>query len=135
MCGIFLYKSDKIDNSKILNSFKSFSYRGPDQIKNYIKHNIFFGFHRLSIIDENIRSMHPFETDTNIMLFNGEIYNYKEIKNELISKNYKFKTESDTEVLIKAFEEYDTEVTEKIKGMYACAIFNKENNKIFLEIN
>ena len=75
--------------------------------------------------------MQPFETDTNIMLFNGEIYNYKEIKNELISKNYKFKTESDTEVLIKAFEEYDTEVTEKIKGMYACVIFNKENNKIF----
>ena len=104
MCGIFLYKSDKIDNSKILNSFKSFSYRGPDQSKHYIKHNIFFGFHRLSIIDENIRSMQPFETDTNIMLFNGEIYNYKEIKNELISKNYKFKTKYKTKILINAFE-------------------------------
>ena len=109
MCGIVGYKSKnnlKIDKNKLV---KSILHRGPDsqnffEIKkgNQIENSIFLGFTRLAILDRKNRSNQPFSFKNLVLCFNGEIYNFIKLKNELIKNfNIKFETNSDTEVLIK----------------------------------
>ena len=106
MCGIVGYKSKLNNNFNQKNLIKSIFHRGPDS-KGYVqikknKNNFFLGFTRLSIIDDNERSDQPFKYKNLIICFNGEIYNFKTLKKDLIKdKKIKFKTNSHTEVLIK----------------------------------
>ena len=88
----------------------------------------------MSIIDLNDRSNQPFEsTDQRYsIVFNGEIYNYKEIRKNLESKGYKFKTSGDTEVLLQGFIEYGEKVLDKLRGQFAFAVYDNEAKSLFL---
>ena len=87
---------------------------------------------RLNIIDLNERSNQPYFDEHFIMVFNGEIYNYLEIKNELEKKNFKFKKNSDTEVLLKSFQEYGEQCVDHFIGMWAFAIWDIKKKQLFL---
>ena len=131
MCGIAGYfGNDKISKNLFYKASKHLRLRGPDDTSfffNY-KNNLFTGLihTRLSIIDLNKRSNQPFHFKNYVMVFNGEIYNYKELKKILISKGYKFKTDSDTEVLIKSFDYWKENSFNKFEGMWALAIYDKK---------
>ncbi len=140
MCGIAGYiGKKKIDRSLIIKSLKLLENRGPD-FKNFTEYNcnfngkkkIFFLHTRLSIIDLNDRSNQPFEDGNYSIIYNGEIYNYLELRKELISKGVKFKTFSDTEVLLKSYIHYGVKFLDKIEGMWSFAIYDKSKEKIIL---
>ena len=84
------------------------------------------------LIDLNSRSNQPYEFKDKVLIFNGEIYNYLEIKKELEKKNISFETSSDTEVLIKALDFYKEEAFKKLEGMWAFALYDKTKNNILL---
>ncbi|RXK07206.1 asparagine synthase (glutamine-hydrolyzing) [Halarcobacter bivalviorum] len=131
MCGIL--GSINCSNKDLFNdSLISISHRGPDNKSIYEYENILFGHTRLSIIDIENHSNQPMEDNELIIVFNGEIYNYIEIKEELKSLGYKFTTNSDTEVILKAYREWKENCVSKFNGMWAFAIFDKSTKKIFL---
>ena len=138
MCGIAGYinfdGNEKLNFSRgsLLNLMKT---RGPDTQKIY-KNNkrnneLEFFSSRLSIIDLNDRSNQPFKFENYIIIFNGEIYNFVEIRNELIKFGYKFKTKSDTEVLLKAYIHWGDDVNNRLDGMWAFAIYDLKKNFVF----
>lgn len=133
MCGIsgFINKSkEKIDINKIIEGMTDIiKYRGPDGKGYYINGNVALGHRRLSIIDLESRANQPFVTEKYILIFNGEIYNYQKLKKEL--KEYDYKTESDTEVIIAAYEKFGMDCVNYFKGMWAFILFDLENNFIF----
>src|SRR5690606_11272120 len=92
------------------------------------------GFRRLSIIDLSEEANQPlYSTDGNIvLLFNGEIYNYEQLKAELIAKGYEFKTKSDTEVLLHSYLEYGIDFVKQLRGMFAICIWEKSKNQMIL---
>jgi len=133
MCGIVGYVSGKKlsldDNLSIIR------HRGPDANgKYYFQSNdmyIGLGHVRLSIIDLDSHSNQPFEyLDRYIIVYNGEIYNYVEIKKDLVKNNYKFSTSSDTEVLIAAYDYYKENIFDYLDGMFAFCIYDKVENKL-----
>ena len=122
-CGFVNKKSDKKDTLK--NMMDKIIYRGPDSDGMYIDEDIALGFRRLSIIDLEEGSQPIFNEDkSKVILFNGEIYNYKDIRKELIEKGHVFSTKTDTEVLIHGYEEYGEELLNKLRGMFAFAIWD-----------
>ena len=136
MCGIagFYNKNDLPQKKQILNIMnQKLSHRGPDGEGFYITDNVAFSHKRLSIIDLNSRSNQPFCDPTNeyVITFNGEIYNYIELKKTLIENGFKFITTSDTEVLLYSYIKWGTKLLQKIKGMFAFAIYDKKHKKIF----
>jgi asparagine synthase (glutamine-hydrolysing) len=140
MCGLAGYIGEKIINeSLIFKSLDLLKNRGPDykSVKKYTTNNkkyknILFLHTRLKIIDLDERSNQPFEDGDYSIIFNGEIYNYLEIKNDLISKGLKFRTESDTEVLLKSYIVYGIDFFKKIEGMWSFVIWDKKNSKLVL---
>jgi asparagine synthase (glutamine-hydrolysing) len=131
MCGIIGCNKNRLNEIK--QALKTIKYRGPDHTKIYNDNNFTLGHNRLSIIDLNSTANQPM-SDINkeiYIVFNGEIYNYKKIKIKL-SKKYKFKTNSDTEVLIYAYKEWGVKLTKYLQGMYSFAIYDKLIKKIFL---
>lgn len=135
MCGIvgFINKnSDKKINKKNLNDMiTSISHRGPDSNGIYIDDFISLGHLRLSIVDDK-KGKQPFKYKEYVMIYNGEIYNYKELKKMLIEKGYKFKTNSDTEVLLIGYYEYKEKILDLLKGMFSFVIYNKKDNSLFI---
>jgi len=135
MCGIVGYISNSsIDLKSNLNLM---NHRGPDASKSKVsRHNklyIGLGHCRLSIIDLDEKSDQPFNfKDKYEIIFNGEIYNFIELRNELIKQGYVFNTKSDTEVLITAYDFYGMNLFDHLNGMYAFAILDKINNKVIL---
>lgn len=135
MCGIhgfFTSNQNQDKNNRLIrNMVASTNHRGPDYsgIKNL--HPVYFGHNRLSIIDLNPEANQPMNFGKYWIVFNGEIYNYKEIKTELIQKGIQFTTSSDTEVILKSFEFYGEKCVEKFIGMWAFSIFNCEKNSLF----
>ena len=141
MCGIIGYKSKNNISFDKLELIRSIRHRGPDSSKyieikkkNNLKTNVFLGFSRLSIIDDNVRSDQPFKYKNLIICFNGEIYNFKLLKKELIrEKKIKFSTNSDTEVLIKLIYHIGLKKTlEKIEGMWAFSLYDTKAEKLTL---
>lgn len=134
MCGIY----GIIDKSQIrLDDFtlglKTLDKRGPDN-NGYklIKPNLIFGHTRLSIIDIDKKSNQPFSNDENYWLtFNGEIYNYKELKEELVTLGYKFKTQSDTEVLLNSYKHWGEACVNHFNGMWSFALYDVKKEKLF----
>jgi asparagine synthase (glutamine-hydrolysing) len=110
--------------------------RGPDSVNKYIEHNhnfsIVFLQSRLSIIDPDPRSQQPMEDDEGVISFNGEIYNYLEIKNICLSKGAIFKTKSDTEVLLKILNIFGTKAFKYLDGDWAFSYYNKKNKEIII---
>lgn len=130
MCGIYLtnikYKNDVVEKK-----LESISFRGPDYTGITKVNNLTLGHLRLSILDLDPRSNQPMVYENLHIVFNGEIYNYKIIKEELKELGYQFKTESDTEVLLIGFYEWKQDLLNKINGMFAFSIYDKISNTIF----
>ncbi|CAZ97901.1 asparagine synthase (glutamine-hydrolyzing) [Zobellia galactanivorans] len=135
MCGIYgstiNYSEDKVKAKLAITS-----YRGPDQMGwqnyNYSKGNIIFGHNRLSIIDLDPRSNQPMAYAEKVhIVFNGEIYNFKTLKQNLEKKGYSFTTTSDTEVICAAYLEYGEECASHLNGMFAFVIYDIENQILF----
>jgi len=140
VCGINLIIDKKVglDDSIIQRMNESISHRGPDH-SNWAQHNfsnqrIYVGNTRLKIIDSHDRANQPLSSkDGQYMLtFNGEIYNYKALKDILIDKGYNFQTESDTEVLLNCMIEYGSEGVKSLNGMFAFAFVDLAKNQVII---
>ena len=135
MCGIAGYFGKKKLNLKqikiILSSMKN---RGPDASSySYFKvnnKNLYLFHTRLKIIDLKNRSNQPFEKHNKTIIYNGEIYNFQELKKTLIHKGYVFRTKSDTEVIISGYDYYGKKIFSKLSGMWSIVIFDKKKNKL-----
>ena len=132
MCGIAGYISSKKPSKKILKAMTDrIAHRGPDAEGFYLDDNCALGHRRLSIIDLATGNQPMYnENKTIVIVFNGEIYNYKELKKELGSK-YTFHTTSDTEVLLHCYEEWGHDVTKKLRGMFAFAIWDSNKKELY----
>lgn len=137
MCGIFgiynIKNKVQFDEDKFCNSLNIMNHRGPNSSNVKIfDENIIMGHLRLAIIDLNEESNQPFEIDDKFwIVYNGEIYNYIEIRNELIDLGVVFRTNSDTEVLIRSFQYWGQDCVKKFNGMWSFVIYNKDDNSIF----
>lgn len=132
MCGIVGFYSKQKDKEQIVkNMADRIKHRGPDGEGYYIDENIALGHRRLSIIDIDGGSQPMYTEDKKIVvIFNGEIYNYLELKEELAE--YTFTTSSDTEVLLHGYRKWGKELPKKLRGMFAFAIWDIENETLFL---
>ena len=138
MCGIAGYITKKEFNHEevITKITASFSYRGPDDHGFFVDKNetdfVVLGHRRLSIIDLSNAGHQPMVFEHLSVVFNGEIYNYKEIKTELTKLGHQFTSNSDTEVILHAYLEWGNKAVHKFIGMFAFAIYDKKNNKVKL---
>ena len=138
MCGIvgqINYTREKIDRVLFDTMSDTLIHRGPDGYGTELLHNdsIAFGHRRLSIIDLSDDGKQPMCNEDNSIwiTFNGEIYNFYNLKKELVSKGHVFKSKSDTEVLIHGYEEWGIKnLLKKLKGMFAFVIYDQNNNKL-----
>ena len=133
MCGICGFTGNIINKDNIIDEMiEKIIHRGPDSDGKYVDDNAALGFRRLSIIDLNDGSQPMYnETGDMVIVFNGEIYNFKELKKDLIEKGHIFKNKSDTEVLIHSYEEYGTDMINKLRGMFSFAIWDKNKQELF----
>ncbi len=135
MCGIhgfFTANQNRDENNRLIRKMvASTNHRGPDYSGFEVLHPVYFGHNRLSIIDLNPKANQPMNFGKYWIVFNGEIYNYKEIKQELQQQGIKFTTASDTEVILKSYDFYGEKCVEKFIGMWAFSIFNNEDKSLF----
>ena len=135
MCGIngIIFKTSKTDVSKILKMNALLYHRGPDD-SGFINHkNLLLGHTRLSIIDKSNLGSQPMSVDGRYwIIYNGEIYNYKTLREELILKKYKFFSNSDTEVVLNAYKEWGVDSFQKFNGEWSFAILDKKINEIIV---
>lgn len=137
MCGITGYaafrSAYKIEKPLLEKMVNIIYHRGPDESGMDIRGSVAMGMRRLSIIDLSGGSQPIYNEDKSIwIVFNGEIYNFKEIKSDLLTKGHKFKTNTDTEVIVHGYEEYGTNIFKQLNGMFAVAIHDEKNNKLLL---
>ncbi|WP_288970401.1 asparagine synthase (glutamine-hydrolyzing) [uncultured Ruminococcus sp.] len=134
MCG-FVGFTNKINDASIVlgKMMDRIKHRGPDSDGKYVDEQIAMGFRRLSIIDLSDQGSQPiFNEDKSLVLtFNGEIYNYKDLREELVASGHKFYTQTDSEVLIHGYEQWGEDMLDKLRGMFAFVIFNKNTNEVF----
>lgn len=133
MCGFTGYINKKDNKQQTIELMSNMiKHRGPDDYQSYVDEDIALGFRRLSIIDlqNGIQPMTN-EDDSIIITFNGEIYNFQELRKDLIAKGHKFKNNSDTEVIIHGYEEYKEDIVPKLRGMFAFVIWDKKNKELF----
>jgi asparagine synthase (glutamine-hydrolysing) len=130
MCGIYGFIGD--NNLDIVEKkLSKINYRGPNYSSIYNKvENVFLGHNRLAILDLDSRSNQPFEYEHLVIVFNGEIYNYLDIRKSLMSK-FNFKTNSDTEVILASYLEYGEDCVNEFNGMFSFVIYDKKNNILF----
>ena len=135
MCGIHGFswsmygKKSKENIKKMIAASHS---RGPDGDGLYVDKNIVMGHNLLAITEEPSLSIQPIETDRSVLCYNGEIYNYKELKRKLERLGYSFEGGSDTEVLLKSIIEWGDECINNLDGMFAIAYYDKVKNTLLL---
>ena len=137
MCGIAgYYGSQKIDRNRLEKCLQLMHKRGPDahgiyqyQFNNLS--NVYLLHTRLSIIDVEERSNQPFKVNSKAIIFNGELYNYIELK-KILQKNTSFSTQSDTEVFLKIIDRYGLQALDQCEGMWAFALFDENNGSLIL---
>jgi asparagine synthase (glutamine-hydrolysing) len=135
MCGIVgIISSNEKELSKITTATRTLSKRGPDNRSTAKFKNLALGHARLSIIDTSKAANQPLSdsTESYTIVFNGEIYNYQELKKSLIEDGFSFSTDSDTEVLLSLYIKYGTDCLEKLNGFFAFAIYDKKKNSLFI---
>lgn len=134
MCG-FCGFTGKVENKEqvIENMMEKIIYRGPDSKGTHVDDDIALGFRRLSIIDlaDGTQPIYN-EDETKVIVFNGEVYNYREIREDLVKKGHIFRTKTDTEVILHGYEEYGPEVLNKFRGMFAIAIWDLVSKELFI---
>ncbi len=130
MCGIVGFNSKKTD---ILNNMlKSIKHRGPDDNGVFENDEFSLGHVRLSILDLSSYGHQPMSFKNLVMVYNGEIYNFKEVRSELESFGYSFESQTDSEVILKAYHKWGIKAVDKFIGMFAIAIYDKEKREIVL---
>lgn len=137
MCGFagYITENGKAPEYKdnLIEMMNSIKHRGPDDEGTHIDDMAGMGFRRLSIIGITNGKQPMYNEDESIVvIFNGEIYNYQTIKEELIKKGHIFKTDADTEVLVHGYEEYGKDLLQKLRGMYAFAIWDIKKKEMFM---
>ncbi len=135
MCGLCGFTGEVIDRDAVIkNMTDKITHRGPDSSGIFTDDTISMGFRRLSIIDVASTGDQPIfnEDRTLVLTFNGEIYNYQELREILIEKGHTFYTHTDSEVLIHGFEEWHEELLNKLRGMFAFAIWNMVDHSLFI---
>ena len=134
MCGITGFTNHIADAETVLSAMQErIRHRGPDAEGQYVDADIALGHRRLSIIDISEQGDQPMfnEDKTLVLVFNGEIYNYQEIRAELLEKGHTFRTQTDSEVLLHGYEEYGAELLPKLRGMFAFVIWDKQKKELF----
>ena len=134
MCGIVGFTNKIDDASAVLEKMMDrIRHRGPDSGGQYVDDDIAMGFRRLSIIDLSDTGSQPiFNEDKSMVLtFNGEIYNFKELREQLVSAGHSFYTNTDSEVLIHGYEEWGENLLDKLRGMFAFVIYDKKTGELF----
>ena len=134
MCGIVGFTNKIDDASAVLEKMMDrIRHRGPDSGGQYVDDDIAMGFRRLSIIDLSDTGSQPiFNEDKSMVLtFNGEIYNFKELREKLVSAGHSFYTNTDSEVLIHGYEEWGESLLDKLRGMFAFVIYDKKTGELF----
>lgn len=137
MCGISGIYSQKVLIQSDIDLVQKMSeiqkHRGPDDEGIWIGDNCILGHRRLSIIDLSYYGHQPFLSDNKrfVLTYNGEIYNYIELRDELIKLGWKFRTKTDTEVLLKSYEQWGSDCLWRLNGMFAFAIYDNKNSSLF----
>jgi asparagine synthase (glutamine-hydrolysing) len=134
ICGIFNFGIEQPVNKETLKMMCDLmAHRGPDDEGFFVEGNIGLGMRRLSIVDLSTGHQPISNEDGTVwIVFNGEIYNHLILRKELQSKGHKFATNTDTEAIIHAYEEYGEDCVNKLRGMFAFAVWDKSKNKLFL---
>lgn len=133
ICGAVGYVGDTKEKERILaGMMRVIRHRGPDGKKHYITEDVMLGFQRLSIIDQDTGMQPMLNEDRSVALvFNGEIYNYASLRKELIKKGHDFQSVSDSEVLVHGYEEDQSDMIEKLRGMFSFAIWDEKEKTFF----
>src|SRR5665647_1347098 len=134
MCGIvaIINKTSHTVNSRLLKKMAdTIHYRGPDEDGLMVDGPVGFFHKRLSIIDLS-SGQQPMTFDNCTIVYNGEIYNYIELREDLKKRGHSFRTSSDTEVILHLYIEYGNECVKLLNGMFAFIIYNKNNNQLFI---
>ena len=134
MCGFVGFCSKNVKDKNVIKEMNNqIIHRGPDSDGYFFDKDVNFGFRRLSIIDLHEGSQPILnESGDTAIIFNGEIYNYQELREDLVAKGYKFKTHTDTEVILHGYEEYGEEgILAKLRGMFAFTIWDSKKEKLF----
>ena len=134
MCGFVGFCSKNVKDKNVIKEMNNqIIHRGPDSDGYYFDKDVNFGFRRLSIIDLHEGSQPILnESGDTAIIFNGEIYNYQELREDLVAKGYKFKTHTDTEVILHGYEEYGEKgILAKLRGMFAFTIWDSKKEKLF----
>ncbi|NND35268.1 MAG: asparagine synthase (glutamine-hydrolyzing), partial [Saprospiraceae bacterium] len=134
MCGIAgIVEKDRSNHQVMTRILEVMAHRGPDHQAIYTHQSTTLGHLRLSIIDLLTGDQPVFNEDKNLcIIYNGELYNYKELQKELIGRGHAFNTSSDTEVILHGYEEYGPDILSRLNGMFAFAIYNHREESVFL---
>jgi asparagine synthase (glutamine-hydrolysing) len=135
MCGIAGVIDPKLGREEgealLGRMLRSIRHRGPDYSSSWVEMPVLLGHNRLSIIDLSDRANQPMVYDGLVIVYNGEVYNYLEIKQELEERGYEFNTTSDTEVILAAYREWGADCVKRFVGMWAFAIWDTANQELF----
>lgn len=134
MCGFCGFTGNVENKEQVIeNMMNKIIYRGPDSAGTHVDDDVALGFRRLSIIDLADGTQPIYNEDgTKVIVFNGEIYNYQGIRDDLIKKRHIFKTKTDTEVILHGYEEYGPDVLNKFRGMFGIAIWDLVSKELFI---
>lgn len=134
MCGFVGFVGDVEDREQVLtNMMDTIIHRGPDSEGKYVDEDAALGFRRLSIIDLSAVGDQPLynEDRTMVLVFNGEIYNYQELRKELVEAGHIFTSNTDSETLLHGYEQWGERLVERLRGMYAFTIWDTKKKKLF----
>src|SRR5690554_141817 len=130
MCGIYL-TNIPFQEEEVKTKLEKIKYRGPDYTGVLKKDCVTLGHLRLAILDLDQRSNQPFQYNNLTIVYNGEIYNFKDIREELEDLGYSFQTTSDTEVLIKGYDAWGEQILDKLNGMFAFVVYDSNKQEVF----
>ena len=133
MCGFCGFTGQTQNNQQVISDMmQKIIHRGPDSEGIHSDEYVTLGFRRLSLIDLESGSQPMYNEDKSVVIvFNGEIYNYVELHDKLVKKGHTFKTQSDTETLVHAYEQYGPDMFKHLRGMFAFVIYDYNKNRIF----
>ena len=131
MCGIVGFApAGEAAAETLTKMMDRIAHRGPDGQGQFIDPSVALGHRRLSVIDLE-GGAQPMRTGRLVVVYNGEIYNYVELKRQLEERGHRFSTNSDTEVLLHGYEEYGRDIVKQLRGMFAFALYDIENRELF----
>src|SRR5438128_7193853 len=133
VCGKATWGGEPIDEAVVERMTETLVHRGPDDKGLYSGPGVALGHRRLSIIDLNTGQQPISNEDRSVwIVFNGEIYNFKQLRLELLQRGHRFETQTDTEVIVHLYEDYGEECVSKLQGMFAFALWDARNRKLLI---